>query len=586
MEEQALGLTDYLAILRRRKWQMAIPAVLILAVSIGLAFGLPSIYQSEATILIEQQEVPTDLVRSTVTSYAGERIQFISQSVMTTENLSRIIDEYGLYKQLREEMSMYSLVGALRDEIRMEMISADVVDPRSGRPTTATIAFKLSFADRDPRIAQKITNELVSLYLGANLKRRTESAIQTSGFLSAEAEKLKQVVIDLEVRLATFKEKNIYTLPELQQLNIQLMERTEREQQDIDQQIRSLEERIIYLESELVQIDPHTQALTVDGKRILGPQERLHILKTELIGYQAKYATDHPTIVRLNKEIHGLEAEISNNDEHLQLQAQLKVLELEKTTLKQRYAEEHPDMKKLQRRIDSTRNAIALAKSASESAVGSQDMPANNPAYIQLKAQFAATNSELQSLRHTREQIKAKVTAIETRLVQGPQVERDYRNLTRDYENALLKYKEVRAKQLEAELAESLERENKGERFSLIEPPQVPEEPAKPNRLAILFVGFVLAFVGGLGSIAITEALSESIKSPKRLLAVAGVTPMVVIPYIETEEDRNKGVRAVRLMILSLVLVGLVALVLTHFMVMPLEVVWHALMRKLGVEFS
>ncbi|MES9882041.1 MAG: lipopolysaccharide biosynthesis protein, partial [Sedimenticola sp.] len=217
MDEEIKGLSDYLGILSRRKKQLIFPIVIILLASVALALGLPSVYRSEATILIEQQEIPPDLVRSTVTSYAGERIQMISQRVMTTENLSKIIDNYGLYKDMRADTSIAMLVEEMREVVSLEMISADVVDPRSGRPTTATMAFKLSFSDKNPRVAQKVTSELVSLYLDENLRRRTKSAVETSGFLATEADKLEDQVSELEASLATFKEENINNLPELQQ---------------------------------------------------------------------------------------------------------------------------------------------------------------------------------------------------------------------------------------------------------------------------------------------------------------------------------------------------------------------------------
>ncbi|MES9818837.1 MAG: hypothetical protein ABW155_19595 [Candidatus Thiodiazotropha sp.] len=156
-EEELLGIGDYLAILKRRKMQLIVPVAIIMLFSIGLALGLSSIYRAEATILIEQQEIPSELVRSTVTSYAGERIQVISQRVMTTENLGKIIDDYGLYADTREDTSITLLAEALQEDIELEMISADVVDPRSGRPTTATIAFTLAYSNKVPRIAQKVT---------------------------------------------------------------------------------------------------------------------------------------------------------------------------------------------------------------------------------------------------------------------------------------------------------------------------------------------------------------------------------------------------------------------------------------------
>ncbi|MEW8428449.1 MAG: lipopolysaccharide biosynthesis protein, partial [gamma proteobacterium symbiont of Ctena orbiculata] len=280
-EEELLGIGDYLAILKRRKMQLIVPAAIILLLSIGLALGLPSIYRSEATILIEQQEIPSELVRSTVTSYAGERIQVISQRVMTTENLGSIIENYGLFKEERDDTSLSLLAEKLRENIKLEMISADVVDPRSGRPTTATIAFTLAFSSKDSRIAQKVTNELVSLYLDENLRRRTQSALETSSFLGAEANKLKQEIADLETSLAKFKEKHVNNLPELQQLNMQLMERSERELTDTAQQIRSLEERKIYLQSELSQINPTSDLYNSRGDRVMGAEDRLMSLETE-----------------------------------------------------------------------------------------------------------------------------------------------------------------------------------------------------------------------------------------------------------------------------------------------------------------
>ncbi|MGD9170830.1 MAG: lipopolysaccharide biosynthesis protein, partial [Candidatus Thiodiazotropha sp.] len=309
-EEELLGIGDYIAILKRRRMQLIVPATIILLLSIGLAVGLPSIYRAEATILIEQQEIPSELVRSTVTSYAGERIQVISQRVMTTENLGKIIESYGLYKDDRDDTSITLLADELREDIELEMISADVVDPRSGRPTTATIAFTLAYSSKDPRIAQKITNELVSLYLNENLRQRTKSALETSTFLSAEADRLNQKITELEESLAEFKGKHLNNLPELQQLNIQLMERNEQELSGTLQQIRSLEERKIYLQSELAQISPVTDIYNSSGNRVMGTEDRLRALQTEYLALATRYTDDHPTMIKMKGEIDVLEREL------------------------------------------------------------------------------------------------------------------------------------------------------------------------------------------------------------------------------------------------------------------------------------
>ncbi|MES9851873.1 MAG: lipopolysaccharide biosynthesis protein [Candidatus Thiodiazotropha sp. L084R] len=529
-DEELLGIGDYLAILKRRKMQLIVPAAIILLLSIALAVGLPSVYRAEATILIEQQEVPSELIRSTVTSYAGERIQVISQRVMTTENLGKIITDYDLYTRERETTSLTLLAEDLRSDINLEMISADVIDPRSGRPTTATIAFMLSFSNEKPRVAQKVTNEIVSLYLDENLKRRTQSAMETSSFLSAEAEKLNSKITELESLLASFKEKNITSLPELQQLNIQLMEKNERELSDTDQMIRNLEERKIYLQSELVQMSPTSDLYNSSGSRVMGTEDRLKSLQTEYIALSTRYTDDHPTLAKIIGEIKALKKELGN--------------------------------------------------SGSGVIVGITQ--ADNPAYIQLETQLQAAESELLSLKEMRIEVKAKIEDFEERLMQSPQVEREYRDLTRDYENALAKYQEVKAKQLEAELSESLERERKGERFSLIEPPLLPEEPDKPNRMVILFLGFVLSFAGGLSNVVIRESVDQTVYGSKGVMAITKAPPLAIIPYIECSEDHRHHAKNGKLTIFGIIVAVPVMLILIHYFYKPLDVIWYVVMRKLG----
>ncbi|MCG8040853.1 MAG: lipopolysaccharide biosynthesis protein [Candidatus Thiodiazotropha endolucinida] len=531
-EEELLGIGDYVAILKRRKFQLIIPAILILLISIGLALGLPSVYRAEATILIEQQEIPDELVRSTVTSYAGERIQVISQRVMTTENLVKIIDNYELYQDERNDTSLTQLAEKLHDDIELDMISADVVDPRSGRPTTATIAFTLSYINKDPRVSQKITNEIVSLYLDENLRQRTRSALETSSFLTSEANRLNNEINLLEGKLAQFKEEHVTNLPELQQLNIQLMERNEQELLNTVQQIRNLEERIIYLQSELAQMNPTSDLFNSSGERIIGAEDRLMTLKTEYLALTTRYTDDHPTVSKIKEEIELLEKKVTNSN--------------------------------------------------------GQDnkIKPDNPAYLQLATQLKAAESELESLNDAKDNLKVKLQDYENRLIQSPQVEKEYRNLTRDYDNALAKYQEIKAKQLEAELAESLERERKGERFSLIEPPQVPEMPHKPNRIAILLLGVMLSVIGSITYVAIVESLDETIYRIKDLVDITKAPPLAIIPYIELQEEAKQKMSPTNLVLISTTVLVPLILVTIHYGFKPLDVVWFIVLRKIGIESS
>lgn len=581
--EDIKGLGDYLAILNRRKKQLIIPAALIFVASILLAIGLPAVYQSKATILIEQQEIPTDLVRSTVTSYAGERIQMISQRVMTTDNLSKIINDYDLYRDERKSTSMTILVEEMRKEVGLEMISADVVDPRSGRPTSATIAFTLSFNNESPRTSQKVTNELVSLFLNANLERRAKSAIETTGFLSTESKKLEEKVAKLEENLAKFKERNVNNLPELQQLNVQLMNRAENDLKGVDQQIRALEERQIYLTAELTQIDPNSGRMSSQGSRILSPRGRLKELQTQLISLSSRYSPTHPDLIKIKKEIAALREEVGDSGDTTELKRKIKELKTERAVLREKYSPEHPDVIKIERSLSQAEETLKKAAKEKKKEQKDLDIEPDNPVYIQLQSQLNAAEGELGSMRELRQKLVDKISDFEERLLKSPQVEREYRDLSRDYDNAVAKYREVKAKQLEAELAEALERENKGERFSLIEPPLVPEKPSKPNRIAILFLGFIFSLAGGVGTVAVAEALSDAIRNVGGLMQATGEPPLVTIPYIEVEAEKEKQEVLKKLLIKGGIIAAVLIVILFHFFIKPLDVLWFIVMRRLGM---
>ena len=173
----------FLAYWRRRGTFWFVAGSLII-ITLGVAVLWPPIYRSTATILIEQQEIPQDLVRSVITTYADQRVQVISQRVMTSQNLLALIDRYKLYPDIRDREPREKLLETMREDINMRMISAGVIDPRSGQPTHATIAFSVSYDSRSPDLALKVANDLSSLYLNENLESRSQRSKQTAAFFS------------------------------------------------------------------------------------------------------------------------------------------------------------------------------------------------------------------------------------------------------------------------------------------------------------------------------------------------------------------------------------------------------------------
>ena len=245
-EEQTKDLRDFIDAFRRRRTRVLVIFTVFFLISLLVAFLWPPTYRSTATILIEEQGIPSDMVRSTITTYAWQRIQTISQRVMSRTNLLEIVDKYKLYEGKRARETSEEIVGRMRQDIKLEPVSAGVIDPRTGRPTSATIAFTLSFDGENPAVTQKVASELTTLYLNENIKSRTEKVAETYDFLTSEAEKLSQQIAEYETQLATFKEKNLNRLPDLKDFNMRQMDRTETQLRDLQNEIRSLEERKVY----------------------------------------------------------------------------------------------------------------------------------------------------------------------------------------------------------------------------------------------------------------------------------------------------------------------------------------------------
>lgn len=565
----------------RRRWRTLVWVLLGgILLTLLTASLWPPTYRSTATILIEQQEIPQDLVRSTITSYADQRVQVISQRVMTTSNLLDIIRRYELYLRERRTEPREALLERMRGDIRMDMISADVIDPRSGRPTQATIAFSVSYENRSPDLALKVANELTTLYLNENLTSRTQLAEDTATFLAEEAKRISVQIAATEQELAKFKEQNGDRLPDLLELNFQLMDRTELELREVEARLRSLAEQRVYLESQLAQISPTSALYAQTGERILSPADRLKTLRAELSSAQALYAADHPDVLRTKRQVEGLEREVGATASTNDLQRRLVEARGELAAARERYAPEHPDVMRLERQVASLEEArgandVAAPRSALEAP--------DNPAFIQIKAQLEGVNNEQRSLEQKRNELKAKIASFEARLAQSPQIEREFRELSRDYENAQAKYQEVRAKQMEAELSQNLESDRKGERFTLIEPPLPPEEPVSPNRVAVLLLGLFLTIAAALGAIAVRESIDTTIRGRTDMVALLDVPPLAVIPRIETLAEVTRRRVQFRYAAVGMVSSVILLAVAVHFLFRPLDVLWFSVLRRLGV---
>lgn len=579
MDSPRKDLFDYLKLLRRRRTMILLVGALLLAGSVALAFLLPAVYRSTGTILIEEQEIPPDLVRSAIATYADQRIETIKQQVLSRSTLWRIVEQYDLYKTLRKRSPTEEVLNRFTKDIQIDVMNVKVIDRRTQNPTQATIAFTLAYDGESPDLAQKVANELTSLFLGENLKTRERHAQETTSFLKRESENLSKHIQELEGKIADVKQRAEGALPELVQLNMQLMNQAQRELIDADRDIRSLRERKTYLEGELATLKPHTPIISASGERLLDSGERLKALRAKYASESAYLKPDHPDIIKMKQELSSLEQEPGATDGRDELSKRLMAERAVLADLRERVKESHPDVLRVQDVVASLEQEL---QAATLRASKPSSVKPENPAYINIQSQLASTRASLQALETARVDLKRRMTEFAKRLELTSAIEPEYQDLVRDRENSVRKYQEITSRLMEAQVSAELEVQRKGERFSLINPPELPEKPDRPNRLAILLLGVVCAAAGGIGAGIAADNMDRTIHTPEQLGRAMRSIPLGVIPYLPTEAEvalfgRRRA--AFGLAGIGAMVVGAVVLHLTW---MPLDVLFYTIWRKLG----
>lgn len=385
-------------------------------------------------------------------------------------------------EQLVGRVDPYPDRSDLSDRAKARLIAENTeierVDPVTLEPMLESTAFSIHYNNPSPQRAAEVAAAIVDLFLEDSRESRTESAGETYTFLSDQARRIEQDIAAAETALSAFKREHAGALPESQGANQALLERAERDLVDYDRRLREAEQQLSLLRLQLSTTPP------------------------SLISAAANWRVD------------------------------LAALQAELAEARQRYTQEHPDIRRLQRQIQTLRD---------QAVERGDDLPTpDNPAYLELQEQISAANRELAALRSERSQLRGQIDEYARRLFVAPEIEREYRALTRDYDIAQNEYREIKQKLTDAERAVSLETQQRGERFTLIRAPFPRSTPYSPNRLGIVLLGLVLAFGGGIGVAAFAEASDSTIRGAKDLRDVLDTPPLGAVPLIYNRADQLK----------------------------------------------
>ena len=294
--EQEFDLRTYLNVLRRRYLYLLLPIIPIFALGCAIAYLIPAVYNASAKILVQSQQIPTDLARPTVTTDASQQIEVIRQRLMTRGNLLQIARKFSLYDGRGRKLSPSEIVEAMREATQIEHIA---VGSRHSRRGQQAIAFSVSFEHGDPNKASNVANEFVALMLEQNIKTRTNRAAETHRFFVQQVAKLDKELAAQEALIVDFKLKNEATLPESLGYRRVLHTRLQSEQSEIDREIGALDaekERLI-----------QEKDGAVSAEDVNATEAEVARLKLQLTQLRAVYSDRHPSVRKAQKRLQALE---------------------------------------------------------------------------------------------------------------------------------------------------------------------------------------------------------------------------------------------------------------------------------------
>jgi len=526
--------------------------MIVTLIGVTVAYSIPAMYRSTARFLIEQQNIPQDIVQSTITSYVDEQIQEVRQRTMASGNMLQLIQKYDLYPELTSTGQSQTAIEELRLNALLETEVFEVMNPRSGRAMLATISFTLSFDYTDPLTAKDVASDIANLYISENVQSRTGQVQETLEFILSDIERYTQEVDRTGLLLAEFKERNLGNLPELMNHNLQTIERTERQIDGLDREIRDARNRQLQFGSDLARLGPATTIYDETGAPILNPIEQLGALQREKMRLVSIYSAEHPDVIQIQKEIDILSAATAGDGSYLaNLEAQLGAARLLLAQNQQRYSADHPDVVRSKRSVENL--TVELAQARADNRPYASTAAPGDPYAEQLRVRMDAEESNIRSLTRRKAELAAKLVDLENKVALSPRVEQEYEMVSRNNQAAIDKLDETRAKFEDAQKAEKLESEGSGDRFTIIEPANLPMEPYKPNRTAIILLAFVLAAGMGVILSTILDAMDDSIKNSRDVLRLINTPPLAVIPYMETGPEHAARIRS------NIYLVGLMA---------------------------
>src|SRR6202142_27476 len=490
---EPLDFVEIKGIIRRRRWQFLLPLFCGWFLVWGASWLIRPTYRSGTLILIEQPSVPEKYVVSNIDTDIQHQLDSITEQIMSRTRLLRIVDRLGLYAKERKHMNEDELVDKMRKDIEIELTHGD---------DRKLSAFNIYFSSHNPKTAQQATNELANLFITENIEERQKRSEDTTSFLEDQLNQARAKLAAQEAKMRTFKDQHLGELPTQTQSNLQILAGLQNQLGANEDALNRAKQQNTYLESLLNQY----RSMNVSTKGADGGQ---------------------PGLADIDKQLEQLKAQLADLTSH--------------------YTDKYPDVRK-------TKEQIALLENTRKRVVADMNNAANNPTpeasaaasfdpksapLLEMESQLKANRLEIANREAEIKDGQAKISQYQSRLNMAPVMEQQFAEITRDYDQSKTDYESLRAKKNQSAMSTDLDKTQQGEHFRMLDPPNLPVRPYKPNRLMLCGAGLAVGLVLGGGFVFGQEKLSGKVYSEREIKKLIPFEVIAEIPPIESVEEQS-----------------------------------------------
>jgi polysaccharide chain length determinant protein (PEP-CTERM system associated) len=474
---RTLNVQDYLTILKRRWWIVVIPAILLAITGYGATYFMTPQYVSSTLVLIDEQKVPTEFVKPVATEALDSRLAYMQEKILSRSSIEPIIKQYNLYGD--QKLSMDARVDLTRKALKIDPVESQLAR------TNGLPGFRIAFTANDPQTAQQVCSKITGLFTAENVKSRQVLAAGATDFLQEQLDQAKRTLDDQGAKIAEFEQKNFGSLQGDVGNNVNIMSSLTSRLDSTTQAIQALEQNKSVGEALLAQQSAMTPGTTA--------------------------AVAEPRVQ----------------------EAQLEALEKDEADLTAKYTPDYPDVKAVHRKIQELRAQMAKAASAPPAPVVTTPSPnhVDSAATVQIRAQLRGIDVQIQAKQREQDDLKRQIQQYESRIQASPQVEAEYKALTRDSGTAETEYNRLKEQMNQSQMTIDLEHRQQGETFTLLDEANLPTEATFPKPVGFAAGGFGAGLALGLMIVAFLEYRDTALRTEAEVWDFTHLPTLAVIAW-------------------------------------------------------